>query len=59
MHVRAGLEDLASLVPGPDHKGVHGALDVWLRVVVLSGLPDDLSAEHFGCLKGDEGEARG
>lgn len=52
MHVRASFEDLASLVPGPDHEGVHGALDVWLVIPVLACLSDDLGAEHLGCLGG-------
>lgn len=28
MHVRKGLQDLAPLVLGPHHEGIHGALDV-------------------------------
>ena len=41
MHVREGLEDLAPLVLGPDHEGVHGPLDVGLGSVTPSGLPVD------------------
>lgn len=28
VHVREGLEDPPALIFGPDHKGVHGSLDV-------------------------------
>ena len=50
MHVRARLEDLPPLVPGPHHEGVHGALHVRLPVAtLLPALPDDLGAEHLGC----------
>ena len=37
VHIRAGLQDLPSLVLGPDHEGVHRTLDVVL-VPGLAGL---------------------
>ena len=50
VHVGTGLEDLASLLAGPDHEGVHGPLDVRLAGVRLLALgPDDLGAEHLAC----------
>ena len=46
MHVGTILEDFPTLILGPNHEGVHGALNVGLVVFVLARLPDDLGTKN-------------
>ena len=47
VHVGAGLQDLLTLVLGPDHEGVHGSLDVRVPVTLTLGLPNNFISIPF------------
>lgn len=49
VHIRTGFKDLPPLILGPDHKGVHGPLDVRFAFGIAATLTDDFGPVHFPC----------
>jgi len=47
VHVGARFENLAPLIFGPHHEGVHWSLHVGLAIVVLLHLANDFCAQQF------------